>query len=393
MEKLHKDMYNLRHPGISIDEVKPLDPDPLAQVRYACVHWIDHLCEIASSSYDQIGLYDNRKIHKFLKEHFLHWMEALSLTRSMSTGVVMIRKLEDLLAVRFNQSQLCDLVQDEVQFILHNRWIIENAPLQTYASALVFSPIHSVTRQQWKKEEPEWIITKPIVESDWSLCLQTLEGHGSWVRSVVFSHDSRQLASGSNDRTVKIWDAETGKCLQTLEGHGSSVTSVVFSHDSRQLASGSRDGTVKIWDAETGKCLQTLCLQTLDSGFLASSISFDPARSYLFTERGTIALGQSSSVRCIRDSGYAPVIGDNVSVPDDAVGLREHDWAGYGLSSNRAWITWRGQNLLWLPSGYRPGMFVISGATVGIGCSNRRIIVIYFSSAGPSDRHNKASET
>jgi len=219
-------------------------------------------------------------------------------------------------------------------------------------------------------------------------CLQTLEGHGGSVWSVVFSHDSRQLASASADRTVKIWDAETGKCLQALEGHGDWVHSVVFSHDSRQLASASGDRTVKIWDAETGKCLQTL-----EIGFLASSISFDPTGSYFFTDRGTIALGQSSSVRCIRDSGYAPVIGDNVSVPDDVVGLREHDWGGYGLSSDRAWITWRGQNLLWLPSEYRPAKFVISGATVGMGYSNGRIKVIYFSPAGPSNRHNKASET
>ena len=231
MEKLHKDMYNLRDPGISIDEDKPLPPDPLAQVRYACVHWIDHLCEIASSSYDQVGLYDNGKIHKFLKEHFLHWMEALSLTRSMSNGVVTIRKLEDLLAVRFNESRLLDLVRDELRFMLHNRWIIENAPLQAYASALIFSPVCSLTREQWKKEEPEWIITKPIMDSNWSPCLQTLEGHGNEVTSVAFSHDSKQLASASYDSTVKIWDAKTGECVQTLKGHWDGVT---FPHDSQQ---------------------------------------------------------------------------------------------------------------------------------------------------------------
>ena len=170
----------------------------------------------------------------------------------------MIRKLESLLARCIDGSRLLDLVRDELRFILHNRWIIENAPLQAYVSALVFSPVRSLTRQRWKKEEPEWILTKLIVESDWSLCLQSLEGHSDAVASVVFSRDSRQLVSASVDRTVKIWDAETGKCLQTLEGHGNSVTSVVFSHDSRHLASASFDRTVKIWDAETGRCLQTL---------------------------------------------------------------------------------------------------------------------------------------
>jgi WD40 repeat protein len=230
--------------------------------------------------------------------------------------------------------------------------------------------------------------TVKIWATETGKCLQTLEGHGDWVWSVVFSHDSRQLASASNDHTVKIWATETGKCLQTLEGHGDWVWSVVFSHDSRQLASASYDRTVKIWDTETGKCLQTL-----EIGFLASPISFDPTGSYLFIKVGTFALGQSSSVRRIAiDSGYAPVIGDNVSVPDDLVGLQEHDWGRYGLSSDRAWITWRGQNLLWLPSEYRPGVFVISGSAVGIGCGNGRIIVLCFSPAGPGCIHNKALE-
>jgi WD40 repeat protein len=83
-----------------------------------------------------------------------------------------------------------------------------------------------------------------------SVC-RRLKARGYMVMSAVFSHDSRQLASGSHDCTVKIWDAETRKCLQTLEAHGGSVRSVVFLHDSRQLASASFDYTVKIWDAET----------------------------------------------------------------------------------------------------------------------------------------------
>ncbi|KAK3952208.1 hypothetical protein QBC32DRAFT_324617 [Pseudoneurospora amorphoporcata] len=89
-------------------------------------------------------------------------------------------------------------------------------------------------------------------------CLQTLKGHSDYVRSIAFSPDGQRLASGSDDRTIKIWDAASGSCLQTLEGHSSYVYSVAFSPDGQRLASGSNDKTIKIWDLASGNCLQTL---------------------------------------------------------------------------------------------------------------------------------------
>ena len=59
--------------------------------------------------------------------------------------------------------------------------------------------------------------------------------------------DGRQVASGSGDRTVRLWDAETGACVRTLEGQGSRVDSVCFSPDGRMVASGSYDTTVRLW--------------------------------------------------------------------------------------------------------------------------------------------------
>ena len=57
---------------------------------------------------------------------------------------------------------------------------------------------------------------------------QTLEGHTNSVYSIAFSPDSRQLASGSLDRTVRLWDPKTGKALQTLEGHTARVHFISF---------------------------------------------------------------------------------------------------------------------------------------------------------------------
>jgi WD40 repeat protein len=79
--------------------------------------------------------------------------------------------------------------------------------------------------------------------------------HGGGVEAVVFNPDGSQVASGSDDGTVVIWEAASGRALHRLE-HGG-VTSVVFSPDGSRVASGSTDGSVKIWGSATGKLLAT----------------------------------------------------------------------------------------------------------------------------------------
>jgi len=87
--------------------------------------------------------------------------------------------------------------------------------------------------------------------------LHDLTGHSYRVRSVAFSPDGQLLASGSRDKTIKIWDLGSGKLLHTLAGHYRWVRSVAFSPDGQLLASGSKD-KIKIWDLGSGKLLRTL---------------------------------------------------------------------------------------------------------------------------------------
>ncbi|MDJ0782266.1 MAG: WD40 repeat domain-containing protein, partial [Desulfosarcinaceae bacterium] len=88
--------------------------------------------------------------------------------------------------------------------------------------------------------------------------LQELKGHTGYVWSVSFSPDGQIIASGSADKTMRIWDAATGEAVLEIKGHTGSVRSVSFSPDGQTLVSGSEDNTVRLWDAATGEALQEL---------------------------------------------------------------------------------------------------------------------------------------
>ena len=106
-----------------------------------------------------------------------------------------------------------------------------------------------------------------------------LEGHTEPVDSVSFSPDGKTLATGSQDKTIKLWNIETGKELLTLKGHDDEVRSVSFSPDGKTLATGSRDTTIKLWDVATGKEIRTL---TGHTNFVRS-VSFSPDGKTLAT--------------------------------------------------------------------------------------------------------------
>jgi WD40 repeat protein len=79
------------------------------------------------------------------------------------------------------------------------------------------------------------------------------------VRALAFSPDSNTLASGSEDRTIRLWNLRQPRTNPVvLKGHEGGIASVAFSPDGRFLASGGDDGTVRLWIAQAGVLAELL---------------------------------------------------------------------------------------------------------------------------------------
>jgi WD40 repeat protein len=89
-----------------------------------------------------------------------------------------------------------------------------------------------------------------IVDLDTGERLATLAGHTGFVDDLVFSHDGTQIATASNDGSIRVWDTVTGQLELALPGHPGRVYNVSFSPDGRWLASYGAQGTVRVWALE-----------------------------------------------------------------------------------------------------------------------------------------------
>ncbi|KAJ0413320.1 putative wd40 protein [Aspergillus carlsbadensis] len=228
------------HPQLISDNVSP-------ELQYACRYWIHHVAHSESL------MLQVEYVVAFLEVHFLHWLEVMSILGLVSEvigGIVSLKSaLPDL--------RLAGFLDDAKRLVLKSSQILDIAPLQIYASALLFAPKNTVIRRIFEGEIPCWVQQWPTVDESWGPDLLTLEGHSGRVISLAFSPNSQLLGSGSENGTIKIWDTATGILKHSLEGHANRVHSVAFSPNGQHLISGSLEA-IRFWDPATGMLKHTL---------------------------------------------------------------------------------------------------------------------------------------
>ena len=101
--------------------------------------------------------------------------------------------------------------------------------------------------------------------------IRVLEGHTNLVSCLAYSPDGNYIVSGSVDKSLIIWDAKTGKKIRVLEGHTNLVSCLAYSPDGNYIVSGSVDKSLIIWDAKTGEKIKLLEGHTLPINCVAYS--------------------------------------------------------------------------------------------------------------------------
>src|SRR5258706_7162181 len=150
-------------------------------------------------------------------------------------------------------STVVERIQDICRFIITFHTAISISTPHTYISTGPFLPSQSPLASIFSKWFTKIIKMQRGKILSWPAPPMQWIGHSDPDMCLSCSPNGYHIVTGSVDKTIRIWDVETGATIgNPVTGHTDRVISVAYSPDGRRIASGSSDRTIRIWDAETG---------------------------------------------------------------------------------------------------------------------------------------------